>query len=192
MFAPLLHPAMKAVAPVRRELGFRTLFNLLGPLTNPAFASHQVIGVFDANYTEIVAEAASSLGVKRAFVVHNSTGIDELATMGINKVSVFENGALRTFTIDPRELGCSPCRSGDLKGGSAEDNAAIALGILGGTPGPGAETVAMNAALGLLAVDMVASLTEGMTLAFDTIKSGRALDKLNAFVEYTSGLQHVA
>lgn len=192
MFAPLLHPAMKAVAPVRRELGFRTLFNLLGPLTNPAFATHQVIGVFDANYTEIMAEAASSLGVKRAFVVHNSAGLDELATTGINKVSIHENGSLYTYSINPTEYGCLECTPEDLAGGTAEDNASITLDILRGTGGPALDTVVMNAALGFVAVDRVSSFREGLSLARETIHTGRALDKLNEFVEYTSGLQHVA
>ena len=192
MFAPLLHPAMKAVAPVRRELGFRTIFNLLGPLTNPAFATHQVIGVFDAGYTEIVAEAASSLGVQRAYVVHNSTGIDELATMGVNRVSVCEDGAVRTFAIDPAEHGCFPCTPEDLAGGSAKDNATIALSILSDTRGPALDTVAMNASLGFVAVGRVSSFAEGMALARETIGNGRALGKLNEFIEYTSGLQHVA
>lgn len=192
MFAPLLHPAMKAVAPVRRELGFRTLFNLLGPLTNPAFATHQVVGVFDPAYTEIVAEAAASLGGKRAYAVHNEIGIDELATTGLNRVSIFEDGELRTFTIDPTEFGFGVCRPQDLAGGAAHDNAAITLDVLGGIAGPALDTVVMNAALGFVAVELVSSFREGLSLAKNTIKDGRALRKLNEFVDYTCGLQHVA
>ena len=192
MFAPLLHPAMKAVAPVRKELGFRTIFNILGPLTNPAFATHQVIGVFDPEYTEVIAEAAAALGVRRVFVVHNHSGIDELAPTGVNKISSISNGSVSTEELDPSELGCRPCSVADLAGGSAEDNASITLSVLKGERGPAYDTVLLNGALGLLAGEVVTSLSEGVSMAREIIDRGKAFERLEEFIQYTSGLQNVA
>jgi len=192
MFAPLLHPAMKAVAPIRKKLGFRTIFNLLGPLTNPAFATHQVIGVFDPGYTEPIAEVAAALEVRCIYTVHNSSGIDELATTGVNKVSTIIDGAVKTFTIDPKDMGFTYCSMTDLSGGTAEENAGITLSVLGGARGPALDTVILNAALGLLAGERVSSLDDGIELARATIESGKASVKLNDFIQYTNELANVA
>jgi len=191
MFAPLLHPAMKEVAPIRKELGFRTVFNLLGPLTNPAFATHQVIGVFDPFYTEIFAEVAHALGVERVYVVHNESNIDELATTGSNKVSTMGENGVETFTIEPEDFGFKRCRIEDLAGGSAEDNAAITRATFDGQTGPGYDTVVLNAALGFLAAGRVTVLEDGIKLAMATIDSGKAREKLEEFVEGTRRFDRV-
>ena len=192
MFAPLLHPAMKEVAPIRKELGFRTVFNLLGPLTNPAFATHQVIGVFDPFYTEIFADVASALGVQKVYVVHNESKIDELATTGTNKVSTMGDNGVETFTIEPEDFGFTRCSLEDLAGGSAEDNAAITRAILRGESGPAYDTVVLNAALGFLAAGRVPVLEDGIKLAMATIDSGKAAEKLESFVAYTRRFESAA
>jgi anthranilate phosphoribosyltransferase len=192
LFAPLLHPAMKQVAPVRKELGFRTVFNVLGPLTNPAFATHQLIGVFDADYTETIASVADELGLKRIFVVFNVEGLDELATVGTNRVSTVRNGRIETFFLDPEDLGFARCRMEDLKGADAEENARITMDILKGKDGPRRDTVILNAALGLLAGDRVETMDEGATLAAEAIDSGKALSTLETFIDFTSGFGDVS
>lgn len=192
MFAPLLHPAMREVAPIRKELGFRTVFNLLGPLTNPAFATHQVIGVFDPFYTEIFADVASALGVKKVYVVHNESRIDELATTGTNKVSTMGDNGVETFTIEPEDFGFTRCRIEDLAGGRAEDNAAITREIFAGIHGAGFDTVVLNAALGFLAAGRVSVLEDGVKLAMATIESGKAQEKLDQFVSYTRRFESAA
>jgi anthranilate phosphoribosyltransferase len=192
LFAPLLHPAMKQVAPVRKELGFRTVFNVLGPLTNPAFATHQLIGVFDAAYTETIASVGNELGLKRIFVVFNMEGLDELATVGTNRVSTVRNGRVETFFIEPEELGFSKSRVDDLKGAGAEENARITRAILKGKEGPGRDTVILNAALGLMAGESVETIDEGIELAAGAIDSGRALAKLETFIDFTNGFRDVS
>ncbi len=188
MFAPSLHPAMKAVAPVRKELGFRTIFNLLGPLVNPAFVTHQVIGVYASVYTEPIARVASALGLRRAYVVHNEVGIDELAPTGVNLVSTMADGNARTYQIDPAAYGFRSCRLDDLAGGTPEDNARITRAVLRGEEGPAHDTVVLNAAMGLYAGEKAASLAEGLSLARAAIDSGKALVTLNKFIAYTCEL----
>jgi anthranilate phosphoribosyltransferase len=185
MFAPLLHPAMKAVAPVRKQLGFRTIFNLLGPLTNPAFATHQVIGVFDPNYLEPIARVGSALGLRRVYVVHNGSGIDELAPTGRNIVATASGGSVHSFEIEHGALGIPHCSLEDLEGGSAEENAEITRKVLSGVPGAALDTVVLNAAAGLLAGEKVETLQEGVATARETIESGRATAKLREFIEAT-------
>jgi anthranilate phosphoribosyltransferase len=190
LFAPLFHPAMKNVAPVRKELGFRTVFNLLGPLTNPAFATHQLIGVFDADLTEKLAFVAQNLGVKRTFVVFCMQNIDELTTAGPNKVSAASNGELKTFFLKPEDFGFKRGEIEELKGGRAEENAQIAYGILKGEPGPRRDTVIFNAGLALLVGEKVGSMEEGIESVTECIDSGRAADKLKTFVDFTRGLEN--
>lgn len=192
MFAPLLHPAMKEVAPIRKELGFRTVFNLLGPLTNPAFATHQVIGVFDPFYTELIAEVADALGVEKVFVVHNESNIDELAPTGANQVSTIENGAVVTTTVRPEDVGLERCPVAALAGGSAEDNAGITRRILRAEHGPAFDTVVFNAGLGFLAFKKVPTLHAGVQMAIEMIESGLAKDKLAEFVEQTRRYERAA
>jgi anthranilate phosphoribosyltransferase len=186
LFAPLLHPAMKQVAPVRKELGFRTVFNLLGPLTNPAFATHQMIGVFAADYTEKLASVAQDLGIKRVFVIFNLKNVDELTTAGSNRVSIFSNGKLNTFFLAPEDLGFKKSKIEELKGGTAEENAKITLDILKGERGPKRDTVILNSALGLLAGEKTESVEEGIELATECLDSGGALNKLQTFINFTN------
>jgi anthranilate phosphoribosyltransferase len=185
LFAPALHPAMKNVAPVRKELGFRTIFNILGPLTNPAFATHQLIGVFDGTYTEKLAEVARRLGVEKIFVVHSLLRVDELTTAGPNKVSMAENGTASSFQLNPEDFGFAVGKLEDLKGGSAEENAEITLSIMGGEKSPRRDTVLLNAGAALMVSGEADSIEEGIAIAADGIDSGRALEKLIEFINLT-------
>ena len=190
LFAPSLHPAMKNVAPIRKDLGFRTVFNILGPLTNPAFTTHQIIGVFDPGITEKLAAVASELGITNVVVVHNKLGIDELTTAGPNIVSLADDGSVRTYQINPGDHGFELCELEDLRGGSLEDNAAILKNILKGENGPKRDTVLLNAGLALQTAGVAESVGEGIDLAVDCIDSGQALAKLNEFITATKSLGH--
>ncbi|UCD18677.1 MAG: anthranilate phosphoribosyltransferase [Candidatus Zixiibacteriota bacterium] len=185
LFAPNLHPAMKEVAPIRKELGFRTIFNLLGPLTNPAFASHQLIGVFSGDYIEKIADAARGLGIKKVMTVYNQDGIDEITTSGLNNICFAENGQARSLSILPEEFGFARCRVEDLRGGDAQENAVIALSILRGQKGPKRDTVVLGAAVSLLVAEKVTGIKEGIDMASDCIDTGAALEKLKSFSIFT-------
>lgn len=187
MFAPALHPAMKEVVPVRKELGFRTIFNLLGPMTNPAFATHQMIGVFNGMYTSLLAEAAGKLGIKRVAVVYNQCGIDEITTAGPNKVNFAFNGTREEILFDPEEYRFTRCTIEDLAGGTAKENAAITRSILDGEPGPKRDTVILNAAIGLLVAEKANDIEEGIERAAESVDSGLASDKLDKLIAFTSG-----
>jgi anthranilate phosphoribosyltransferase len=180
-----MHPAMKAVAPVRKELGFRTIFNLLGPLTNPARATVQVIGVFGGQYTELIARTATLLGVSAIATVYNSVGLDELAPLGQNRVSTIEDGALITRTFSATEVGLKECSLSDLSGGDASVNAGITRHILNGGNGAASDTVCLNAGLAFVTAGEVKTVTEGIELARDTIADGSAMHRLDEFVEKT-------
>ncbi len=190
LFAPHLHPAMKNVAPVRKSLGFRTVFNILGPLTNPAFTTHQMIGVFDPDITETLAVVAKKLGIKSAVVVHNLQSIDELTTASSNKVSVANNGSARSFQLHPEEFGFKACHPDDLLGGSARKNASIMKAVLGGEKGPRRDTVLLNAGLALMVAGEAKSIKQGIKQSCDCIDSGKALRKLNEFIEMTKSFSH--
>jgi len=190
MFAPALHPAMKEVVPVRRELGFRTIFNLLGPMTNPAFATHQMIGVFDGMYTSLLAEAAGELGIKRVAVVYNQCGIDEITTAGSNKVNFAFNGTREEILFDPEEYRFKRCRIEDLAGGTAEENAAITGSILSGETGPRRDTVLLNTAVGLMVANKVNNIKEGIERAAESIDSGQAFDKLKKLIAFSKGVSN--
>jgi len=187
LFAVNLHPAMKNVASIRKELGFRTIFNLLGPLTNPAQATHQLIGVFDGKYIETVAAAARELGIQRVMVVYNQGHIDELTTASPNEICFASNGSLETTLLDPAEYGFSPCSLEELSGGTAEQNAKITRAILNGEPGARRDTVLLNAGGALKVAERVDSIQDGIRLAEEAIDSGRAARKLNAFIQFTNG-----
>ncbi len=187
LFAPALHPAMKAVAPVRKELGIRTIFNILGPLTNPAFATHQMVGVFSEKYVESIAQAARKLGVEKVGVVYCRCGTDELTTADRNVICYSENGDVSINEFEPSEYGFSSCRVSDLAGGNADENALITTGILQGEKGPRRDTVVLNAAFGIYIAGLVASIQDGIVLAGEVIDSGRALEKLNALITCTNG-----
>jgi anthranilate phosphoribosyltransferase len=182
MFAPAHHAAMRHVAQVRSELGTRTIFNLLGPLANPAGTKYQIVGVFGKEWVEPVAQVLALLGTERAWVVHGSDGLDELTTTGISDVAVVDAGKVSTFRISPRNAGLPDARPEDLTGGNAVENAAHIRAILGGLRGPYRDIVLLNAAAALLVAGRAKTLREGVALASESIDSGRALGVLEALV----------
>jgi anthranilate phosphoribosyltransferase len=173
-FAPMWHPSMKHAAPVRRELGVRTAFNLLGPLTNPAAPSRQLVGVSRPEQTELLARSLGDLGSERAWVVHGADGLDEISTTGYTKVSEVRHGAVRTFYVHPADADLPLATVRDLAGGDASANAAMVHGVLTGDPGPRRDVVLLNAAASLLITDRAGTLREGVLLAAGAIDSGRA------------------
>lgn len=181
LFAPRFHQAMKHAAGPRKELGFRTVFNLLGPLTNPAAANCQLVGVFLPQLTEVVARVLDRLGVERAVVVHGG-GLDELALEGENKISILKQGRITTFSFQAVDLNLSPAPKAALAGGGPEENARITLDLLrGNEKGPKLAVVLLNAAAALLAADVVTSLKEGIALARQLVADGKAYAKLEHF-----------
>ena len=187
MFAPAHHAAMRHVAQVRSELGTRTIFNLLGPLANPAGAKYQVIGVFGKEWVEPIAQVLALLGTIRAWVVHGSDGLDELTTTGISDVAVVDAGKVSTFRISPRNAGLPDARPEDLTGGNAVENAAHIRAVLGGLKGPLRDIVLLNAAAALLVAGKASTLREGVALASESIDSGKALAVLEALVPLSHG-----
>jgi len=186
MFAPMHHSAMKHVMPVRKQLGFRTVFNILGPLTNPANARAQLMGVFDPELTETLANVFKLLGLDSAIVAHGDPGLDELSTLGKTKVSELKDGEVNTYFIKPEEFGLSVAKENDIAGGSAKDNAKILTDILSGEDtGPKRDITLLNAASGILVGGMADNLTEGLEIAKESLDSGRAQKKLEEFVEFT-------
>ncbi len=187
MFAPAHHAAMRHVAQVRTELGTRTIFNLLGPLANPAGAKYQVVGVFGKEWVEPIAQVLALLGTIRAWVVHGSDGLDELTTTGISDVAVVDAGKVSTFRISPRNAGLPEARPEDLTGGNAVENAAHIRAVLGGLKGPLRDIVLLNAAAALLVGGKANTLREGVALASESIDSGKALAVLEALVPLSHG-----
>jgi anthranilate phosphoribosyltransferase len=185
MFAQAHHPAMKHAAPVRRELGTRTVFNVLGPLTNPARARAQVVGVYSPDLVRPVAEALAQLGARRAFVVHGAGGIDELSPVGPSQVSEVVDGGVRDRIIDPEELGIERCELSALAGGSPEENAASIRRVFGGEQGGPRDAVLLNAAGAIAAGGHAADLREGIALARETLDSGAATARLDELVEFS-------
>jgi anthranilate phosphoribosyltransferase len=181
MFAPAHHGAMKHVAPVRAQLGFRTMFNLLGPLTNPAGAQRQLLGVFDTRWVEPLARVLGALGAERAWTVHGS-GMDELTTTGESQVAEWRDGQVRLFRITPEAVGLPRASLADLTGGTPAENAAALRGLLEGRKGPYRDIVLLNAAAALLVGDKVETLSEGVELAGQVIDDGRALAALDKLV----------
>jgi anthranilate phosphoribosyltransferase len=188
MFAPLHHPAMKHAAPVRRELGTRTVFNVLGPLTNPAGARAQVIGVFAPSLVRTIGEVVAQLGAERAYVVHGFAGIDELSPCGPNLVAEVRDGDVVDRVIDPRDLGIEPRDPAELAGGTADENAATIRGILAGEVHDGKrDAVLLNAAGGIAAAGEAADLAEGLARARDAVDSGAAAERLERLMEFSRG-----
>ena len=181
LFAPNHHRAMRHVAPIRAELGFRTLFNLLGPLSNPAGAQRQLMGVFDSKLTAPLAEVLGRLGAERAWVVHGS-GLDELTTTGESQVSEWRDGAVRTFTLSPQSLGLTPVSVAALRGGDPSTNAAALKALLDGAPGPYREIVLLNAAAVFVIADKAQDLSEGLSLAARSIDQGAARAALDSLI----------
>jgi anthranilate phosphoribosyltransferase len=179
LFAPAFHSAMKHVVGPRKELGFRTIFNVLGPLTNPAGANCQLLGVYDPNLTEVLAQVLQRLGVKRAMVVHGGGGLDELSLEGINKVSFLKDGNIETFTFSAAEVGLELASNRELRGEQPSDNAQLTERILNGTEqGPPLTVVLLNAGAALMAAGKVADLKAGIAMARQLIEDGRAYQKL--------------
>jgi anthranilate phosphoribosyltransferase len=185
LFAPRFHPAMKHAAAPRREMGVRTVFNILGPLTNPASASVQLIGVYSPYLTELMARVLAGLGTSQAMVVHGASGIDELSVTGPNWVTRLDGDRVKTFSIDPHHLGLAMATLNDLKGGTAEDNARITLGLLKGGSGVRRDIVLLNAAAALVCVGQARDFSEGLAMAAESIDSGRASKVLQDLVRFT-------
>jgi anthranilate phosphoribosyltransferase len=188
MFAPAHHPAMRHAAPVRRELGTRTVFNVLGPLTNPAGARAGIFGVYSPELVRTIADVLAALGSRRAFVVHGAHGIDELSPAGPNAVCEVVDGTVRERTIDPVELGIERCASEELGGGTAEENAQTARDILAGATGAKRDAVLLNAAGAIAAAGHATDLREGLGLAMEAVDSGRAGERLVELVAFSSGV----
>lgn len=182
-FAPTFHPAMRHAAAVRKDLGVRTAFNLLGPLTNPAGATRQIVGVPRPELTELMARSLLLLGAERAWVVHGADGIDELSTTGYTKISECKDGAVNTFYLHPADVGLSKAAPGSLKGGDAHENARIIDRVLAGERGAARDVVLLNAGAGLLIAGDAPSVTEGILMASRAIDRGdarRTLEQLAA------------
>ncbi len=188
MFAPVFHPAMKYATAPRREIGIRTVFNILGPLTNPAGARSQVFGVADETSLEKLASVLRGLGGQHALVVHGEDGLDEITVTGKTRVCELNNGSIKSYSISPEDFGLPRAGLDDLRGGTASENAARLRRILAGAPGPQRDAVVMNAAAVLLAGDRVETLQQGVALAQEVIDSGHALAKLEQLIELSQGL----
>jgi anthranilate phosphoribosyltransferase len=183
LFAPKLHPAMAAVSGVRKELGVRTIFNVLGPLTNPAFAKRQVLGVYADRLVDVVAHVLAALGARHALVVHSRDGLDELSVSDVTRVCEVRDGGVRSYEVSPEELGVQRHAVDALDGGDAERNAEITRAILGGKPGAHHDVVVANAGAALYVGGLASSIREGVALAKQSIASGNAAAKLQQLVE---------
>jgi anthranilate phosphoribosyltransferase len=193
LFAPKLHPAMKHAAPVRREMGIRTVFNILGPLTNPAGASAQLMGVYDEKLTAPLAGVLQALGSRCAYVVHSHDGLDELSTTGTNTVSAFCDGRVHSFQLDPLQYGLTRASLDDLRGGLPADNARITRGVLERSlDGPRRDVVLLNAGAALAAGGKAGNLREGLEMAVESLDSGAARRTLDQFIEYTQSVNREA
>ena len=189
LFAPTHHPAMRHAAPVRRELAARTVFNVLGPLTNPAGARAQVVGVYAPSLVRTIAEVLAQLGARRAFVVHGAAGIDELSPAGPNLVCEVVDGDVREREIDPLELGVERCSPEELRGGSPRDNAEAIRGVFRGKNGGKRSAILLNAAGAIAASGHAADLREGLELAREAIDSGAALARLDALIAFSQAAE---
>lgn len=187
MFAPVFHPAMKRVAGVRKKLGVRTVFNILGPLTNPAGAKGQVVGVFDKKLCEPLARALKELGSEHALVVHGD-GMDEISNIGETFVAELKNGEVKTYTLTPEALGILRAKPEDIEGGSPKENARDLLCIFKGQKGPKRDLVILNAAAALYVSGIVGSIRQAIPIAEDAIDSGKVMVKFNQFRTFTSEL----
>jgi anthranilate phosphoribosyltransferase len=186
-FAPTFHPSMRHAGPTRRDLGVRTAFNLLGPLTNPAGASRQLVGVPRPELTELVARSLALLGSERAWVVHGADGLDEISTTGYTKVSECRGGAVNTFYVHPADFGMPKASPSQLRGGDAPANADIARAILGGEKGAPRDIVLLNAAASLLIAEQAPTIADGVRQAAAALDSGRAATVLATLVRVSNG-----
>ncbi len=188
MYAPRMHPAMRYAVRPRRELGIRTVFNLLGPLTNPAGAPAQLLGVFSPHLTELMAEVLRRLGARRAMVVSGMEGLDEISICGSTRISELQEGRVKTYHVAPGDLGLEPVGIEAIRGGGAEYNARILRRVLEGRPGPHRDSAVVNAGAALVAAGRAADLREGATLAERSIDSGSAGEKLEMLIDFCARL----
>ncbi len=186
LFAPKLHGAMKYAIGPRREIGIRTIFNMLGPLTNPAGATAQLLGVYDAKLTEMFAGVLKNMGTKRAFVVHGADGLDEVTITGETRVAELKDGTIRTYNISPKDFVGATYPLEAIRGGDPAVNARILTDVLSGAPGACRDVVLMNAALAIVAGEKATDIREGVEIAADCIDSGRAAKKLQALIEMSN------
>lgn len=186
LYAPLFHNAMKFAIGPRREIGIRTIFNILGPLTNPANATCQVLGVYEEGLTDKLANVLNNLGAKRAFVVHGMDTLDEITITGETKVSELKNKKVRGYYIKPQDFGMKKAELLDIKGGTVEENAAIVKKVIEGEKGPRQDVVLLNASAALIAGGMARDFKEGIEIARSSIESGKAKEKLEKLVEFTN------
>jgi anthranilate phosphoribosyltransferase len=187
LFAPSHHPAMRHAAAVRRELGTRTVFNVLGPLTNPAGARAQIVGVYSAQLVRTIADVLARLGARRAFVVHGAAGIDELSPAGPNLVCEVVDGAVHEHEIDPLDLGVPRCDPAELRGGSPEENAQVIREVFAGRDGAARDAILLNAAGAIAAGGHAHDLREGLALAAEAVASGAAGERLEALAAFSRG-----
>lgn len=188
LYAPLLHEAMRYVMLARREMKIRTVFNLLGPLCNPAQATAQVLGVYNEKLTEMMAQVLYALGAQRAFVVHGADGLDEISLSGESKISEVRNGEVRTYYVTPEDFGVKRAPISDIQGGNAQENAVIIRKILADEDGARKDIALLNAAAGLVAGGKAQNLRDGINLARESIQSGNALSKLERLISVTQKL----
>lgn len=186
LFAPSMHPAMKYAIGPRRELGIRTIFNMLGPLTNPANATGQVLGVFAPELTEMFAAVLKELGCRRAFVVHGNDGLDEITVTGPTRVSELRDGLIKTYELSPEILLGETHDEEDLRGGDADENAVILRNVLRGETGAKRDVVLLNAAAGIVAGEKADTMEDALELARQSIDSGAAMEKLDILIEETN------
>lgn len=184
LYAPLLHSAMKFAIGPRRQIGIRTIFNILGPLTNPAGANAQVLGVYSQELTEVLAFVLKNLGTKNAFVVHGIDSVDEISVTGKTQISELKNGIIKTYTVKPENFGLKKAKIEDIAGGDAKENARIITDILSGKKGPKRDIVLLNASAVLTAAGKSKNIKEGIPLAEKSIDSGKALKKLEELKKY--------
>ncbi len=188
LFAPLLHEAMKYAVQPRRDIGIRTIFNLLGPLTNPAMANYQLIGLYSGELVGAIAHVLKNLGSIRAMVVHGMEGLDEISLCGPTRVAELRDGEVREYQIEPEQLGLKRCALTDLNGGNPDQSAAIVRDILQGNQGPRRDVVLLNSGAALYISGRADSVKSGMGLAAEAIDSGRARQKLEQLVRMTSAV----
>lgn len=187
LFAQNLHPAMKYALAARKQIGRRTIFNILGPLSNPASATHQLVGVYDKRWAEPVASVLGNLGIRHALVVHGEDGLDEISTTSATFIAEAFQGTVKAFEAAPGDFGFEKAKLDDLKGGGIFENSGILLDILNGKPGPKRDIVVLNAAAAIYAADRASSIKEAIGLAADSIDSKKALEKLRLLKEYSNG-----
>ena len=188
LYAPNLHPAMKQVQGVRRELKMRTMFNLLGPLTNPARANGQVVGVYSLDLVEKLAEALSMLGLRRALVVHGLDGLDEITITGTTRIAEAREGSVKSYEVEPEEFGMKRAALQEISGGDAAENAEIIRGVLSGEKSARRDVVVLNAGAALVAAGRADHIAQAIPMARKSIDSGAAAEKLNSLIRFGSGL----